>query len=101
MAGDSHTNWNPTAFTVGAVGGAAMIAGALGVSIANLRAARETDYLSWTAEMLRRALRLSELFRARELEQLRDAVETIAERDRTIADLTCQLRIEQARAARR
>jgi hypothetical protein len=40
MAGDSHTNFNTTAFIVGAVGGAATIAGAFGAGISNLAAAR-------------------------------------------------------------
>jgi hypothetical protein len=40
MAGDSHTNFNAAAFTVGAVGGAATIAGAIGAGIGNLAAAR-------------------------------------------------------------
>jgi hypothetical protein len=101
MAGGSHTNFDTGAFSVGAFGGAVTLASALAAGIANLRAVRDTDYLTWTADTLRRALRLSELFRARELERLKIAIETIAERDRTIADLTRQLRIEQARRAMR
>ena len=38
MAGGSHTNFNTSAFTVGAVGGAGLIAGALGAGLANYRA---------------------------------------------------------------
>jgi hypothetical protein len=101
MAGGSHTNFDSAAFGVGAIAGASTIAAAIAAGIANLRAGRECDYLSWTAEALRRALRLSELFRARELDQLQVAVDTIADRDRTIAELTRQLRTEQARSARR
>jgi predicted amino acid dehydrogenase len=40
MAGDSHTNFDAGAFTAGAVGGAATIAGAIGVGIANFAAGR-------------------------------------------------------------
>jgi hypothetical protein len=40
MPGDSHTNFDSAAFTVGAVNGAATIAGALGAGISNLAAAR-------------------------------------------------------------
>ena len=39
-SGDSHTNFDAGAFTVGAVGGAATIAGAVGAGIANFAAAR-------------------------------------------------------------
>jgi hypothetical protein len=101
MAGGSHTNFDSQSFSVGAFGGALTLAAALAAGIANLRAVRENEYATWTAETLRRALRLSELFRARELEQLKAAVETIAKRDRTVADLTVQLRIEQFRNRRR
>jgi hypothetical protein len=101
MAGGSHTNFDTAAFSIGAIDGAATLAGALAAGIANLRPTRDTDYLSWTADTLRRALRLSELFRALELEQVQVAVDTIADRDRTIADLTRQLKVERARNARR
>jgi hypothetical protein len=40
MAGDSHTNFDAAAFTVGAVGGAATIAGSVGAGIANFAAVR-------------------------------------------------------------
>jgi hypothetical protein len=39
-SGDSHTNFDAGAFTVGAIGGAATIAGAIGAGISNLAAAR-------------------------------------------------------------
>jgi hypothetical protein len=93
---DSHTGFNSSAFTVVAIGGAGVLASALAAGIANLRRCRENEYMSWTAAALRRALRVSELFRARELEQLQIAVDMIAERDRTIADLQRQIRTDQA-----
>jgi hypothetical protein len=40
MTGDSHTNFDAAAFTAGAVGGAATIAGALGAGISNFVASR-------------------------------------------------------------
>jgi hypothetical protein len=40
MAGGSHTNFDTSAFTVGAIGGAATIAGALAAGVSNLAAAR-------------------------------------------------------------
>ncbi|MGM4916235.1 hypothetical protein [Tardiphaga sp. 813_E8_N1_3] len=40
MAGDSHTGFDQQAFTVGAVGGAATIAGAIGAGIRSLAVAR-------------------------------------------------------------
>jgi hypothetical protein len=66
MAGDSPTSFNTTAFTVGAIGGAAMIAGALGAGLANVRAQRQVAFAGWREDQLRAALELSEAFRARE-----------------------------------
>jgi hypothetical protein len=40
MAGGSHTRFDQAAFTVGAIGGAATIAGAVGVGIRNFQAQR-------------------------------------------------------------
>jgi len=40
MAGGSHTDFDQAAFTVGAIGGAAAIAGAIGVGIRNFQAQR-------------------------------------------------------------
>jgi hypothetical protein len=101
MAGGSHTNFDTAAFGVGAIGGAATIAGALGAGIRNFQAQRQATWLSWTWEQLRAALELSEAFRAHERQQLQAAVDTIADRDRTIAEITRQLRTEQARNRRR
>jgi hypothetical protein len=66
MSGDSHTNFNATAFTVGAVGGALTIAGALGAGLANVRSQRQVAFAGWRGDKLRAALELSEAFRARE-----------------------------------
>jgi len=41
MAGGSHTGFEQTAFSVGAIGGAATIAGAIGVGIRNFQAQRQ------------------------------------------------------------
>jgi hypothetical protein len=40
MTGGSHTNFDTSAFTVGAIGGAATIAGAVAAGVANIAAAR-------------------------------------------------------------
>ena len=40
MAGGSHTNFDTSAFTVGAIGGAATIAGAVASGVANVVVAR-------------------------------------------------------------
>jgi hypothetical protein len=58
MAGGSHTRFDQAAFTVGAIGGAATIAGAIGVGIRNFQAqrrerrvrdfVRDRDALIWT-----------------------------------------------------
>jgi hypothetical protein len=95
MAGDSHTNWNPTAFTVGAVGGAAMIAGALGAGLANVRAQRQAAAFSrWNEDELRAALELSEALRANEHRIMRAQRITIArfERERATARAIRHLR---------
>jgi hypothetical protein len=101
MAGGSHTNFDVGAFSVGAIGGAGVLANALAAGIVNLRRASETDSMAWSVGSLRRALRLSELFRARELEQLRIAVNLIAERDRIIADLQRRIQTDQANRVQR
>jgi hypothetical protein len=58
MAGGSHTDFDQAAFTIGAIGGAAAIAGAIGVGIRNFQAqrqrrrvrdvVRDRDELIWT-----------------------------------------------------
>ncbi|MEH2536479.1 hypothetical protein [Bradyrhizobium sp. AZCC 1699] len=87
MAGGSHTNFESTAFSVGAVAGAATIAGALGAGLADLRAQRAAANAGWREHQLRAALELSELLRRREHRVNRAQRITIArfERERAIA----------------
>jgi hypothetical protein len=94
MATDSHTNWNPTTFSVGAVGGAAMIAGALGAGLANVRAQRQAAFSRWNEDQLLAALELSEALRANEHRIMRAQRITIArlERERATARAIRHLR---------
>jgi hypothetical protein len=99
MAGGSHTNFNTASFTTGALSGAGALASALGAGFANFRAAqaqRRETWAGWTIKQLRRALDLSEAFRWKTYTELQEAVDTIAERDRTIADLRRQLKTAMA-----
>ncbi len=64
--GGSQTNFDPDGFTLGAVAGSAMIAGAIGRGIANLKRRREGEFASWSEPAVRAALDLSEAFRASE-----------------------------------
>lgn len=86
MAGDSHTGFNAGAFTVGAVGGAATIAGALGAGWANYRAAQQDRWAGWAIDELRTALDCSETMRFGLVDDLRDANRRIAELERAAAD---------------
>jgi hypothetical protein len=81
-SGDSHTNFDAAAFTVGAVGGAATIAGAIGVGIANVRAQRQSAFAGWQEHQLRAALELSEALRANEHRIIRAHRVTIARFER-------------------
>lgn len=80
--GGSHTNFNTAAFGVGAVAGAATIAGALGAGLANVRAERQA-FAGWSEEkQLRAALDLSEALRGREHRIIREQRITIARLER-------------------
>jgi hypothetical protein len=85
MAGDSHTNFNAAAFTVGAVGGAATIAGAIGAGISNLAAARRKR---WTMDAV-----LSRDDTIRSLQRRIDNQRTeLGRRDATIRDQAMTIR---------
>jgi hypothetical protein len=85
MAGDSHTNFNAAAFTVGAVGGAATIAGAIGAGISNLAAARRER---WTMDAV-----LSRDDTIRSLQRRIDNQRTeLGRRDATIRDQAMTIR---------
>jgi uncharacterized protein HemX len=101
MAGGSHTNFDEHAFTVGALSGAGIIAGALGAGIANYRAAQQRRFAYWNAVTLRAALDLSEQLRTREHASLRSKAAIITAQRVTIARLESQLAIAQARSRRR
>lgn len=101
-AGGSHTNFDTTAFSVGAVAGASTLAGAVGAGIQNYRAAQQQrHWVSWTIAELRGALDLSESFRRRERRLIEEQRLTIAAQARTIADLNRQIRTATARATKR
>lgn len=50
VVGGSHTAFDTGAFTVGAVGGAGLLAGAVGAGLANFRAAQAERYQRMTVE---------------------------------------------------
>lgn len=81
-SGDSHTNFDGTAFGVGAFAGAATIAGALGAGLANLRAHRQSNFADWRENELRAALELSEAFRANDRRVIRGQAVAIARFER-------------------
>lgn len=87
MAGGSHTNFNEQAFTVGAVSGAGLLAGAVGAGLANYRAAQDRKWSAWNVTALRGALDLSEALRAREQAASRAKSAVIAAQRSTIARL--------------
>ncbi|CUT11469.1 hypothetical protein BF49_2549 [Bradyrhizobium sp.] len=98
--GGSHTNFDPTAFTVGAVGGALSIAGALAAGVENYTKAQRRSWSDWTVEQLRAALDCSEALRFRAHLDLNDARATNADLERRIADLTFVFKRQDARRAR-
>lgn len=98
--GGSHTNFDSAAFTVGAVGGAISIAGALGAGIQNYRAAQAERWMNWTIEQLRAALECSEALRYDVHCRLNDANSRIADLERQLADVRFSVRRDQARALR-
>jgi hypothetical protein len=101
MAGGSHTNFDESAFTVGALSGAGILAGALGAGLANYRAAQERKWMAWNATALRGALDLSEALRARELSASRAKDAVIAAQRLTIARLKRQQAIALVRSRQR
>ena len=82
MAGGSHTNFDTTAFGVGAFGAAATLAGALGAGLANACANRRSEFADWQEHELRSALELSEAFRANDQRIIRAQALTIARYER-------------------
>ncbi|MCK1341010.1 hypothetical protein IVB38_34595 [Bradyrhizobium sp. 38] len=97
MAGGSHTNFDPGAFTVGAAGGALSIAGAVAAGVQNYVAARAERWAAWTLEQLRCALDLSESLRCEQYRELLDARARVAELERQIADRAFVLKRDRAR----
>lgn len=97
-AGGSHTNFDSSAFTVGAVGGALSIAGALAAGVQNYTRSQRWD--GWTIEQLRRALDCSEALRYRGYCDLNDARAANAELERRIADMAFTFKRQAVRRAR-
>ena len=78
--GGSHTNFDTTSFGVGAVAGTALIAGALGRGIQNLRTQR-ASFAAWqNIEALRAVAELSEGLRFHENELHREREQASAKR---------------------
>lgn len=96
-AGGSHTNFDSAAFTVGAIGGAATIAGALGAGIQNYRAALAERWSAWTIDQLRAALDCSEALRYDAHCDLNAANARIADLERQLADVRFVIKRDRAR----
>lgn len=101
MAGGSHTHFNESAFTVGAVSGAGLLAGAVGAGLANYRAAQERKWSNWNVTALCGALDLSEALRAREQAASRAKSAVIAAQRLTIARLERERAIALVRSRTR
>jgi hypothetical protein len=99
-AGGSHTNFDTAAFSVGAIGGAATIAGAIGAGWQNYRAACADRWASWTIGQLRAALDCSELMRYGLHCDLNAANQRIADLERQLADIRFVIKRDRARALR-
>ncbi|MGY3356423.1 hypothetical protein ACVWZK_003086 [Bradyrhizobium sp. GM0.4] len=69
-AGGSHTSFNTEAFTVGAVSGAGILAGALAQGFQNYRAQQRDRWADWNLDQLRLALDLSESLRVHDGQQI-------------------------------
>jgi hypothetical protein len=93
VAGDSHTNFDSAAFTVGTLGGAATIAGAIGAGIANVRAQRQSEFADWQEVELRAALELSEAFRGNDRRVIMAQRVTIARLERLEATRRARTRL--------
>ena len=100
MAGSPYTNFNSTAFSVGAAGGAFMIASALAQGIAAFQAQQADAFARWDLEQAIAALRLSELFRLRELRTLQRVVNELAAEHAENERLRRDLAIAKVRARR-
>ncbi|MBP1294294.1 MULTISPECIES: hypothetical protein [Bradyrhizobium] len=70
MSGDSHTGFNSTAFTMGALSGAGLVAGAFVGSLQAVVQANREACARWTHNELKTAYNLSELLRFKRNEEL-------------------------------
>jgi hypothetical protein len=98
MSGDSHTGFNAAAFGVGAIGGAATIASALGAGWAAHRAAQQDRWDAWTIEQLRAALDCSETMRHVQFEELRRVKSENGQLKRAAADRAFTVKLAQAKS---
>lgn len=97
-SGGSHTGFNQSAFTAGAVGGALSIAGALVAGAANARRLQVEERDLGTREMALACIRIERDIREREWK----ASQTVIQAQRvTIARLESELARERAITARR
>jgi hypothetical protein len=100
MSGDSHTGFNQEAFTVGALGGAATIASALGAGWAAHRAAQAERWSGWEIAELRAALDCSETLHHGVVDELRKVKQENAELRRAAADRAFVTKLAAAKALR-
>ena len=99
-SGDSHTGFNANAFTVGAIGGAATIASALGAGWAADRAAQQERWAGWEIAELRAALDCSEALHHGVVDELRKVKAENAALRRAAADQVFAIKLAAAKALR-
>jgi len=69
-SGDSHTGFNSTTFTMGALSGAGLVAGAFVGTLQALVQANREACARWTHNELKEAFNVSELLRFKRTEEL-------------------------------
>ena len=99
-AGGSHTNFDSGAFSVGAVGSAAALAGALAAGFQNYRQAQRDRWANWTVAQLQSALDCSETMRFAVHNELNATKARVVELERQLADRAFVFKREQARRSR-
>lgn len=98
MAGGSHTDFDSGAFTLGAAGGAATIAGAMVAGWQNYRAAQADRWHGWNAEQMRRALDYTDSMLIVRTDERDAAIRRIAELERFESNRSFIVKRERARS---
>lgn len=94
-AGDSHTGFNSGAFTAGAVGGASVLAAAVGAGLEN---ARQQSWARWNRKALEAAAELNGLRNNRVVRMLEAANRKVSDLQSEVVAVRAELKAERARA---